>query len=119
MHANLTNIAICNFSLSQYASYWWSFPSNRYNWINKTKIPNNFVLRDQADLINLQSAVEGVIDRLTYNGMLRNKFLGNKIFEDFQGYNSPKDCYFINWNSPAVTDSAVMLALVNYRHYFL
>jgi len=69
--------------------------------------------------MNLRSAVEGVIDKSTYDKMLSGKFLGNEIFQDFQGYNSPKDRYFLYWNSPAVTNGTVMLALANYRHYFL
>ena len=70
--------------------------------------------------MNLRSAVEGVIDKSTYDKMLSGKFLGNEIFQDFQGYNSPKDRYFLYWNSPAVSASqlqALFLAVISQQSW--
>jgi len=87
--------------------------------VNGTEIPEDVVIQNQQDLLKVQASVKGVIPEDEYNELLKKPFLGVPVYEDFQGYNSEKDGYFLYVDNPSICYSAVMVALANYRNLFL
>ena len=59
-----------------------------------------------------------MISKEEYEKLLHEDHYGQKTPVDFPGYNNLEST-FPFWSSEALTESSVLLALTQYRHYFM
>jgi hypothetical protein len=90
------------------------YPANFAKFLNGSDIPNV----PSAIGFYAVVGVQGMISKEEYEKLLHEDHYGQKTPVDFPGYNNLEST-FPFWSSEALTESSVLLALTQYRHYFM